>query len=205
MAVSSYRTNIPAKETFIGAYAVESHAYMETLESAAFPPIYGQLMLKFRIYHDYRTKPAYRIGAAATITIGRYGPYHQGLGYAFYAMVREIIVNSRIGSRVCTHVIVEVHVVPGYIMNWVMIGAQLWAEPPTHIRYVQPHAFLQPHYRTVECDYSEATVIDVSLDSMTTMQWAADCVEHSSTYHISEPSKLHPPALSFNSFPQYPS
>jgi hypothetical protein len=120
-------------------------------------------------------------------------------------MVQEIIVNSRIRSRVCTHVIVEVHVAPGYAMNWVMIGAQLWAEPPTHIQYVQPHVFLQPYYCTVECDYSEVTVIDVSLDNMTAIQWAADCVEHSSAYHISEPSKLHPPALSFDSFPQYPS
>jgi hypothetical protein len=133
MAVSSYQTNIPAEESFVGAYAIESDAYIKTPESTAFPPIYGQLMLKFRIYHDYWMKPTYHVGAAATITIGRYGPYHQGLGYAFYAMVQEIIVNSTIGSRVCTHVIVEVHVVPGYTTNWVMIGAQLWAEPPTHI------------------------------------------------------------------------
>jgi hypothetical protein len=115
------------------------------------------------------------VGAPATITIGQYGPHNHGLGYAFYAVIQEIIVTRSLHITRCTQVIAEVHVVPGHIMDWVFVGAQLWAEPPAHVQFVQLHTFLLPFYKSLSYSYVDLTMIKTTLDSIAMEQWVIDC------------------------------
>jgi hypothetical protein len=88
-------------------------------------------------------------------------------------------------------------------MDWCLAGAKLWAEPPRHIHYVQPHAFLLPYYCAAEYSHMDITTIEMAFDAGATLQWTIDCVKHGHAYHISHPALLHPPALVSESYLQY--
>jgi hypothetical protein len=53
--ISSVKSDIPDKESFTGAYMVLLPEYLEALKSAAFPLIYGQIVLQFCLYHNHHT------------------------------------------------------------------------------------------------------------------------------------------------------
>jgi hypothetical protein len=169
MALSLIRSDWLTMENFTGPYAMTSYKYSEALGSALFPLIYRQIVLQFLVYHNNHPPLPFRIGSLATVTIGHYGPQNYSLGYAFYVVVRDLIPIRSQRNKRCTQVVVEVHVIPGHIMDWCLAGAELWAEPPRHTCYVQPHAFLSLYYCAAEYNHMDIMTIKMTFDAGTTL------------------------------------
>ena len=188
-------------------WRISSVQYCEALSGAPFPLIYGQVTLQFHIHHNHHLQLPFNVGNPATITIGWYGPSNYGLGYAVYVMIRNIMAAEPCHNSSYTLVTVEAHVILGHMMNWSLVGAELWAYPPRHIRYIQPHAFLLPFYQAMEYDVTDVATIDMVFSANTTLLWTIDCVQHCYAYYmyINLPQLLHPPPLLSKSYPQYPS
>jgi hypothetical protein len=140
MALSFIQFNQPTMESFTGPYAMTSHKYSEALWSAPF--LWANCATIFGLPQQPHT---------ATFS-------HRQPGYCTNRPLWTAELWSRLcllcnsarphsykvtmKNKRCTQVVVEVHIIPGHIMDWHLAGAEFWAEPPRHICYVQPHTFL---------------------------------------------------------------
>ena len=86
-----------------------------------------------------------------------------------------------------SYTLITVEVIPGHMMNWSLVGAELWAYPPRHIHYIQPHAFLLPFYQVMEYDVTDVATINMVFSANATLLWTIDCVQHCYTYYINLP------------------
>jgi hypothetical protein len=182
------------RAAFTGAYSRRSDEYLDALQNAAYPLIYAQSLVQFIIRH---VDNQFVIGSPVTITLGIYGDDQRGLGYAYYGLVRDIRRNLHHPLKPATStIIVEMHVVPGQIIVWCEATLLLWSAPPSHIRFVQPHAFLEKEYRPHPlCSHHRLSIIH--FPTMSHHAW-------NMRYNTFRNGTYNPPAIPVGYYPQHP-
>lgn len=90
MTTAALERHTPVKQLFIGPYATSSPKYIQSLEHAAIPLIYSQVIVAFSFYAIHNPPP-FVSGGPVTMTIGHFGPHMCGMGYTFYGMVKEFV------------------------------------------------------------------------------------------------------------------
>ena len=205
MAMASLERHTPVEQLFIGPYATSSLEYIQSLERAAIPLIYSQVIVVFSMFYAVHNPPPFIPGGPVTVTIGRFGPYMRGMGYAFYGMVKEFVRSSGT-SRDVVHlqIVVELHTIPGHFMQWERLDLQLWALPPNFIRFIQPHAFLDPKYQHKPYDKSKIPTIHMFHGITNHAQWMRECYYHCLSFNMTW-QFLVPPPLPTGAYPHYPS
>jgi hypothetical protein len=132
---------------FLGSYAELSNPYQLSTTYTLWPPYYEKRLLCFQFIHPTSLVP-YIVGHPVTVTIEDVSI--DGVqGHALYGLVRRIEseMDRATWPKVQTKVLVEVHSIPDYLVDWRF--ARLWDDPPHDIVYIQPHGFLQHDYQPV--------------------------------------------------------
>jgi hypothetical protein len=183
------------RAAFTGAYSRQSDDYLDALQNAAFPLIYTQTFLQFAVRNpDGRLI----IGNPVTITLGVYGDDERGLGYAYYGLIREIRRGLHHPFTAPTSMItVEIHTVPGQMIGWSEATLLLWSSPPSYIRYVQPHGFLEREYRPRPLNSQRNPVPTIRFPFMKRHIWNA-------RYETFRDGTYEPPAIPVGYYPQHP-
>lgn len=182
---------------FTGPYARQSEAYMDSYGCAAIPLIYKPEIIHFTI--NTNGKPMrFKEGQPVTITIGRYGLGQRGMGYAFYGVIRQVVSYEPISrSRVIKSIFAEIHTVPGHCLDWPSIDAAIWTRPPPHIRFVQPHAFLELWYQSFNYCEERVPIVHLTSNNVDPVRWQLEDMEHGV-----ERAYIHPPPFGY--YPSHP-
>jgi hypothetical protein len=95
MTTAALECHTLVEQLFIGPYATSSPKYIQTLEHAAIPLIYSQVIVAFSLFYAIHNPLPFVPGGPVTMTIRCFGPHMHGMGYTFYGMVLRVV-------RICT-------------------------------------------------------------------------------------------------------
>lgn len=150
-----------------GPYDWGSPHYTLAAQHAPFPLRYAQHLIRFSFVRAMFEANPFCTGMPVTVSTDK----HNSHGHAVFGIVRSVTEQLAKSQWPCiiTDMIVEVHVIPHYEVEWKK--SLVWKEPPSHTVHIQPHAFLHPDYVPLPLNVPEVANVKFSLGNVDPLQW----------------------------------